>query len=85
MINTMFVLLLALRFVFEKSYQAAMFYRNHMHETVVEYSIKALALVITIVNYTIEMVRYLITNQEAIRNRIGSAFVYESPDTIALN
>ena len=44
---------------------------------IAEYTVKAVALTITVALYVMDAVRYVYNNQEDIRNTIGSYFVYE--------
>ena len=76
---TLFATLLILSTLIEGTYKAGVFYRNHLHDYVVEYSLKAFALVITLMTYFIQGVQYLYNEREKIWFHIEDAFVYKSP------
>lgn len=76
---TLFATLIVLSFFIENTYKAGVFYRNHLHDYVVEYSIKAVALTITLGQYVIEGGKYLYTNRKELADVVGKPFIYESP------
>ena len=76
---SLFATLIVLSFIIENTYKAGIFYRDHLHDYVVEYTLKALALSITIGQYVYQGGKYVYTNRKMIMDKAGSYFVYESP------
>ena len=91
----LFFSILSIAFMIEKTYQLGVWYRENLHSTVVEYSKKGFALLITIAILAGEGAEYLYNNRteyyeklkqymiklNQYRNKLGSYFVY---DTVAL-
>ncbi len=75
MISIIFGIMLVMSNIFETTYDAVVAASPYVKE----YSIKAVAFVITVSIITYDVIRYVIDNNEMIRDKIGSYFVYESP------
>ncbi len=79
----LFYTLLVISFFIEKTYEFGVFYRNNLHDYVVEYSKKALALSIVTLSYTRDGLVYVYNNRQQyitqannLRNQLGEYFVY---------
>ena len=72
--TALFIALLTVAYAIEFTYTAG--------KASAPYIKQAVAFTITVALYVIEATRYVYTNQEDIRNTIGSYFVYESPSRL---
>jgi hypothetical protein len=79
---TLFAILIVISTLIKGVYQSGVFYRTHLHDYVVEYSIKALALSITLIGYGYQGGKYIYTNRREILDNMGRPFIYESPTLV---
>ena len=75
MINLILGMMLVMSDIFETVYDITVTVSPYVKE----YTIKTIAFVITVSIITYDMIRFLIDNNEEIRDKIGSYFIYESP------
>lgn len=75
MISLIFGMMLVMSDIFETVYDGVVAASPYVKE----YSIKTVAFVITVSIITYDVIRYVIDNNEMIRDKIGSYFVYTSP------
>ena len=79
---TLFATLLVLSTLIESTYKAGIFYRTHLHDYVVEYTIKALALSITLIGYGYQGCKYMYSNRREILDNMGRPFIYVNPTLV---
>ena len=75
----LFALLLALAYGIELTYNAGVFYRNHMHEHVVSATKHTITLTLTLLALAYDGAHYLYTNRRELLDAAGGPFIYRSP------
>ena len=78
MINLIFGMMLLMSNIFETVYDVAVDATPYVKE----YSIKAVAFIITMSIISYDAAKWVYDNNEEIRDKVGSYFVYESPNVI---
>ena len=77
----LFALLLALAYGIEWTYNAGVFYRNHMHEHVVSATKHTVALTLTLLAFAYTGAQWVWTNRQDQLDAAGRPFIYISPAT----
>ncbi len=78
-IKSLFILLLAVAFTIEGSVKAFEFYKNHLHEHVIEGLKRLTAITLTLAFFLSDGIIHLWNHRQEYINKLERAFTYESP------
>ena len=85
MTNFIFITLLAISNLIELAYDAGVYYHNHLHNHVYDYTVKAISFIITLGILAYEGMTYLYSKRHEVAEKVWKAWIYESPSTYQLS